>query len=475
MKSLTLQAYIQHIDNGSLLPSAYLQQCKEMIESDSYNAWISINHLSPTRSDSHLSQTPLRGAPIGIKDLIMTQWLVTTCGSKLLEHYVAPYDATCITLLQSAGGVVLGKTNLDEFAMGGSGEYSAYGPTINPYGNNRVAGGSSSGSAVAVALGHCVAALGTDTGGSIRQPAAFCGIVGIKPTTGSISRYGVQPMANSLDQVGVFAKTVADAELLLWHLMAYDPLDGTSQDHAIQSSQTKKSDWSPYRIAVVEEFFGEGIDKKIKQHTLDMLELWGKRDDIEIKMISMPLLSSAVAVYYVLMPAEASTNLAKFDGIGYGGSGVRDADTAISAYTTAMRSQYLGEEVKRRILLGTYVLSSGQYDTYYTQAKAVQNEMIEQLNIIYKDYDAIVWPTSPILPWQIGSKSDDPISQYLADMYTIPANLAGLPAMSIPIGEISDGDESLPVGLHIMTAPWTEDTLCALGKTVEQVVAREIK
>ncbi|MCK9467099.1 MAG: Asp-tRNA(Asn)/Glu-tRNA(Gln) amidotransferase subunit GatA [Candidatus Absconditabacterales bacterium] len=403
---------------------------------------------------------------IAIKDNIMTKGNISSCGSKMLENYVAPYTATCIENLQKNGGIVIGKTNMDEFAMGSTNETSFFGTPTNPFGTNRVTGGSSGGSAVAVAKDLCVAALGTDTGGSIRQPAAFCGIVGLKPTYGRISRYGVQSMASSLDQVGTFTKTIDEAEILLKAIMGFDPKDSQSDKRANELIKSNKK-ISEYKIALPKQAFGDGLDPKIKNKILETVEKL-RAKGVQVDEIDLPILDYVVSIYYTLMPAEVSTNLSRFDGIRFGLQKNTMNYKNIQDYYFAIRSEGFGEEVKRRILLGTYILSSSNYEGYYLKAQKARQKLIQEMDNIFQKYDLILTPTTPELAWKIGEKTKDPLKMYLADIYTVPANLAGLPAISIPIGFVEDDGEQMPVGLHLIANKWQEDDLFVVGRELEK-------
>ena len=420
---------------------------------------------------------PLKSAPIWIKDIILTQDYITSCGSKMLENYVSPYSATCFLNLEKNGGLMIGKTNMDEFAMWSSTENSYFGKTKNIYGTDRSPGWSSGWSAVAVASWVCLGALGTDTGGSIRQPAARCWIVGMKPTYGMVSRYGVQSMASSLDQVGVFTKTVDDAEILLKAIAWFDPKDSQSDPKAdefvrseqwiVNSEQCKK-----FKIWVPKEALWEGLDPQIKALFLATVEKL-RVSWIVVEEISLPMLSHSLTIYYTLMPAEVSTNLARFDGIKFGlQSDSMDAETLQKYYET-VRSEGFGDEVKRRILLGTFVLSSANYEWYYLKAQEARVELQAEFDKTFANYDIILTPTTPEVAWKLGARSNDPLKEYLADMYTVPANMWWLPAMSIPMGMIDDQWEKMPTGIQLMADKWAEDKLFGFGRYLEEIVKSE--
>lgn len=397
---------------------------------------------------------PLLGIPLAIKDNILIEGRKASAASRMLENYVASYDATVIAKLKAAGAIFLGRTNMDEFAMGGSTERSAFGPTRNPRDLERVPGGSSGGSAAVVAADLAAGALGSDTGGSIRQPASFCGVVGLKPTYGAVSRYGLMAMASSLDQIGPLAKTVEDAELLFQVIRGRDPLDSTSREWSAAS------DGRPTKIiGVPEDFLHRGVSEevmKVFRSTLESLRGQG----YEIVPIALPNAALALACYYILMPAEASTNLARFDGVRYGA--YQAGETLFEDYART-RGAGFGPEVKRRIILGTYVLSAGYYDAYYRQAVKVQSLIRRDFEQAFRQVSVIALPTAPTTAFRLGEKTADPLQMYLEDIFTVPANLAGLPALSVPVGTDSAG---LPIGLQLMAPHFAEDSLFALGRTL---------
>ena len=426
---------------------------------------------------SHLDQfasRPLKAAPIGIKDIILTQDYITSCGSKILEDYISPYSATCFLNLEKNWWLMIGKTNMDEFAMWSTTETSYFWKTKNTYGKDRTPGWSSWWSAVAVASGACMAALWTDTGGSIRQPAARCWIVWMKPTYGMVSRYGVQSMASSLDQVGVLTTTVDDAEILLQAIAGFDPKDSQSDPRADEFVNDKKNldekSVKKFKIGVPKEALWEGLDPQIKKLFLAAVEKL-RAEWIIVEDISLPMLAYSVPMYYTLMPAEVSTNLARFDGIKFGlQSDSMNADT-IQKYYEQIRSAGFGEEAKRRILLGTFVLSSANYEWYYLKAQKAREELQEEFDTIFAKYDIILTPTVPEVAWKLGSRTDDPLKVYLADMYTIPANMWGLPAMSIPMGMVEDQWEQMPTGIQLMAQKRAEKKLFGFGRYVEKLLA----
>jgi len=401
---------------------------------------------------------PLAGVPIAIKDNICVRDMRATAGSKILENYISPYDATAITRLKEAGAVILGKTNLDEFAMGASTENSAYGPTKNPHDITRVPGGSSGGSTAAVAADMCLCALGSETGGSVRQPASFCGVVGLKPTYGEVSRHGLMALTSSLDQIGPVGRCVRDVKILFDVIRGQDPYDATS----LPSSKTEKiKDISLLTIGLPKEYFNlKGLDEKVKESVKTAISFFEKKG-AKIKEVSLPYTEAGLSTYYVLTPAEASSNLARYDGIKYGLN--VPSDELWEQYRKT-RGAGFGPEPTRRILMGTYVLSAGYYDAYYNKAVEAREHIKEDFVRVFKDVDVLMTPTTPTIAFKLGEKSSDPLEMYAADVFTVPVNIAGLPALSIPCGQI----EELPVGLQII-APWRQEELIfALGEAFEQ-------
>jgi aspartyl-tRNA(Asn)/glutamyl-tRNA(Gln) amidotransferase subunit A len=407
---------------------------------------------------------PLDGIPIGIKDTLAVKDQPLRCASKMLEHYVSPFDATCIAKLRAAGAIIWGRLNMDEFAMGSSTENSAYHTTANPWDLARIPGGSSGGSAAAVAAGEAIASLGTDTGGSIRQPAALCGVVGMKPTYGLISRYGLVAFASSLDQVGPFARTVEDAALLMEAMLGQDPLDSTSiaPQGETQYAAALQARKGPWKLGVPREFFGEGIDPEVKAN-IEQAIAWYQDQGCEIVDISLPHSDLAVPVYYIVATAEASSNLARFDGVRYSHRSEAAKD-ALTLFTKS-RGEGFGDEVKRRIMLGTYVLSSGYYDAYYLRAQKVRRLILGDFEAAFEQADAILTPTSPTPAFKRGERANDPLSMYLSDVYTISVNLAGLPAISVPSGFTESG---LPIGLQVIGKAFGEADLFAIAHAFEQ-------
>ena len=405
---------------------------------------------------------PLAGVPIAVKDVIVTEGLRTTCGSRLLEHYIPPYSATAIHRLEGAGGVIIGKTNCDEFAMGSSNENSAFGPVHNPVAPDRVPGGSSGGSAAAVASGTVVAALGSDTGGSVRQPASFCGVVGVTPTYGRVSRYGLVAYASSLDHIAPFARNVKDAALLLEAIAGRDPRDSTSADAPVPDyAAALDGKVKGKRIGLPREYF-QSLASETGDLIMTAVDVL-KRLGCEPVEISLPATDYAIATYYIIATAEASSNLARFDGVRYTTRSEK-AESLISMYRNT-RGEGFGAECKRRIMLGTYVLSAGYYDAYYLKAQKVRHLIAQDFAKEFETVDAIVTPVSPFPAFKIGEKVDDPLAMYLSDIYTITGSLAGIPCMSVPAGVTADG---LPVGMQILTRHFDESGMFRLAHAYEQ-------
>jgi aspartyl-tRNA(Asn)/glutamyl-tRNA(Gln) amidotransferase subunit A len=404
---------------------------------------------------------PLAGVPVAVKDNIVTTEFPTTCGSRILEGYRSPFDATVVRRLRAAGALIFGKTNLDEFGMGSSTEFSAFGPTRNPADRERVPGGSSGGSAAAVAAGIVPAALGSETGGSVRQPAAFCGVVGIKPTYGRVSRYGLVAYASSLDNVGVFGRTVDDAARLLEVISGHDPLDATSAARPPIARGVAPATLEGFVIGVPEEYFPHSLDSAIVQRcraALRGLERLGA----ELREVSLPSTASAIPTYYIIAPAEASSNLARYDGVRYG---ARAADARGVQELYERTRALFGPEVKRRVMLGTYVLSAGYYEAYYGRAQRVRRLVARDFaDVFASGVDAVFTPTTPTPAFRFGERTGDPYEMYLSDVFTVTANLAGVPALSLPIGSVGD----LPVGGQLIGRPWSEETLITIAGALEQ-------
>ncbi len=410
---------------------------------------------------------PLGGIPLGIKDAIVIGGERTTAGSRILENFIPPYHAHVIERLKEAGAVFVGKTNLDEFAMGSTSENSYFGPPRNPHNTSMVTGGSSGGSAAAVAAGECIASLGSDTGGSIRQPASFCGVVGIKPTYGRVSRYGLIAFASSLDQIGPVTKTVEDAALVLNTIAGHDSRDSTCLDAPVPDYlESVDADVKGLRIGLPAEYFGEGLDPEVKALTLNAGKALSS-DGVEIVDISLPNLEYAIPTYYLLATAEASANLERYDGVRYGHR-TEKPENLYEMYAKS-RSEGFGPEVKRRIMLGTYCLSAGYYDAYYRKAQKVRRLIKEDFDRALEQVDAILAPVSPTPAFPLGSKLNDPLQMYLADIYTISLNLAGLPGIAVPAGMTKD---RLPVGVQFMGRILDEGTIIRLASALERHVGR---
>lgn len=419
----------------------------------------------------------LLGVPVALKDNMLVEGHYTTAGSKILGSYTASYDSTVVKKLREAGAIVIGKTNLDEFAMGSSTENSGFAPTKNPYDISRVPGGSSGGSAAAVAAGMALAALGSDTGGSIREPAAFCGVVGMKPTYGAVSRHGLIALASSLDQIGPFAKTVEDAETVFNVIRGGDPFDATSvhRESSIINDQSQNA--SAFRIGIPREYFsagggfasgGEGgLDAEVAKAMDEVIARFQKLG-YQTREVSLPHTKYALSVYYLVMPAEASANLARFDGVRYARiPEAADVKTLRDIYDI-QRGHGFGTEVRRRVLLGAFVLSAGYYDAYYAKAQKVRTLITRDFESVFKDVDVLLTPTTPTPAFKFGEKTQDPVQMYLSDIFTVPANLAGIPAISIPVEKYEVGSGTLPVGFQLMAPHFREADLFALGKKYDE-------
>jgi aspartyl-tRNA(Asn)/glutamyl-tRNA(Gln) amidotransferase subunit A len=415
-------------------------------------------------SDTEKRKKTLLGAPLAVKDNICTRGIATTCSSKMLQQFVPPYDATVVKAIEDAGAVIVGKTNLDEFAMGSSTETSFAGPTRNPHDPTRVPGGSSGGSAAAVAAGFVPAALGSDTGGSIRQPSSHCGVIGLKPTYGRVSRYGLVAFASSLDQIGPIASDARDIGALLSVLSRPDTRDSTNaRNMFIDREDIYTTDLHSMTLGIPREYFGEGLSEEVRSsimNTVDVLKQAGAR----CIDVSLPNGAYAIATYYIICTAEASSNLARYDGVKYGYRGSK-SDTLLDMYQTT-RAEGFGDEVKRRIMLGTYVLSSGYYDAYYLKAAKVRTLIVEDFERVFHQCDAVISPVAPTPAFVIGEKTDDPLQMYLTDIYTVSANLASIPAISVPSGR---SKENLPIGVQFMAPKFREDTLCTLAFATQQL------
>jgi aspartyl-tRNA(Asn)/glutamyl-tRNA(Gln) amidotransferase subunit A len=449
------KAYLEKIEKEDKKIGAFLTLCPDLALKKAKE----IDEMIFLKKDLPI----LAGVPCAIKDIILVEGVKCTAGSKILENYVAPYDATVIKKLKEAGAIILGKTNLDEFAMGSSTENSAFFPTKNPLDLERVPGGSSGGSAAAVCSNFCVFALGSDTGGSVRQPASFCGIVGLKPTYGSVSRYGLIAFASSLDQIGPMTKNVEDCKIVFEVIRGKDEMDSTSVNPKSQIPDSK-IEIKNLKIGVPKEYFVEGIEPEVKEKIEEAIKKYEEMG-AKILEISLPHTPYALACYYIIAPSEASANLARYDGIKYGFStskGQRAANNLLNVYFES-RGKGFGKEVRRRIMLGTFSLSVGYYDAYYLRAAKVRNLIIKDFEKAFEKVDLIFTPTSPTLPFKLGEKIDDPLKMYLSDIFTVSVNLAGLPAISIPVGKV----KNLPVGLQIIGKPFEEEKIFEVAKFYE--------
>jgi len=453
-------AFYAKIEADDPAIGAYLTLCKDR----AYSQAAAIDALA----DKGDALPPLAGVPIAVKDVFTTKGVRTTAASKVLGNFIAPYDATVVSRLEDAGAVILGKTNCDEFAMGSSNENSGFGPVRNPRDHSRVPGGSSGGSAAAIAAGTAVAAIGSDTGGSIRQPAAFCGVVGLMPTYGRVSRYGLIAFASSLDHPGPFGKTVKDAALMLQVLAGRDPLDSTTADVPVP-------DYCAYvgqpvtglKVGVPAEYFGEGLDAEVRAAVESGIQKLAKAG-AEVVPLSLPHTPYAIPTYYVIATAEASSNLARYDGVRYG---LRVEGKSLAEMYRRTRDAGFGAEVKRRIMLGTYVLSAGYYDAYYLKAQRVRSLLARDFDEAFAKVDVLVTPTAPTPAFKLGEKIDDPLAMYLADIFTVTADLVGIPGISIPCGKSREG---LPIGMQILGKHFDEGTVLRVAHVVEHALASKM-
>lgn len=449
-----------HANSSGEIVAEYL----ERITKSKLNAFITVSKESALSQaqeiDAKGHDGPLAGIPIAIKDNISTKGISTTCASKILTGYIPPYDAHVIEKLKNAGAIIIGKTNMDEFAMGSSTETSFYGPTLNPWDTTRVPGGSSGGSAAAVSGGEAPLSLGSDTGGSVRCPASFCGVVGLKPTYGVVSRYGLISYANSLEQIGPFASSVQDVATLFDVIAGHDPRDSTSVKRAGNYSSALENDVNGLKIGVPEEYFGEGIDMNVEKSVMDAINTLEELGATSAE-VKMPHTKYALSAYYIIAMSEASSNLARFDGMRYG---LRTEDLDWHTTFSQVRAAGFGDEVKRRILLGTYALSAGYHDKYYLKALKIRTLIKQDFERAFKDVDVLIAPTMPYPAFKIGEKIDDPISLYLADVETVPINLAGVPSISIPCG--SSG--GLPIGMQVIGKHFDEAAILRTAYTFEE-------
>ncbi|TSC67876.1 MAG: aspartyl-tRNA(Asn)/glutamyl-tRNA (Gln) amidotransferase subunit A [Parcubacteria group bacterium Gr01-1014_72] len=449
------EAYLAEIEKKNLSLNAYLEVFDDVL--------VQAAEADKKLKNLKTAELPnLLGIPLAIKDNILIKGRRVGAASKILEGYIASYDATAIAKLKEAGAVFLGRTNMDEFAMGGSTENSAFGPTKNPHDPSRVPGGSSGGSAAAVAADMALAALGSDTGGSVRQPASFCGVVGMKPTYGAVSRSGLIAMGSSLDQIGPITKTVEDAKILFEAITGRDPKDSTSEDNTIYRTISSRGRSKGKTVIGVPRSFthAKGIDADVLKN-FDAALARLARAGYVIRDIKLPSVAESLPTYYILMPAEASTNLARFDGVKYGLH--RSGEDLLGDYF-ATRGNGFGREVRRRILLGTYVLSAGYYDAYYGRAVAMRDRIRSDFDATFETVDVIATPTTPTPAFKIGEKTGDPLEMYLADIFTVTANIAGVPALSVPSGSVSVGDEKLPLGIQFMGRRGEESVLFSVGE-----------
>jgi len=477
LNELTIKQAIHGLKNKEFSSHDLTKSCLDQIIklNPLLNAYITVCEKeaisSAKQADEKIKngdKSPLLGIPIALKDIYLTKDIRTTASSKILDSYIPQYDATVVKRLKDAGAIILGKLNCDAWAHGSSGENSDYGPVKNPYDTKFTPGGSSSGSAVSVAANMSIASGGTDTGGSIRLPAAFCNVVGLKPTYGRVSRYGIIAMSSSLDSIGHFTKTVEDSALYLNITAGKDSFDATTPNIPVPDySKSLNKSLKGVRVGIPKEFFGKGIDKKIKEKTMDAISFFGKQG-AEIVDVSLPYTDYAIAAYYIIQPAEVSSNLARYDGIRFGND-----------------RSYFGKEAKRRIMLGTFTLSAGYYDAYYKKAMKVRTLIKKDYEDAFKKVDAIITPVSPTLPWKLGERINDPLKMYLSDIFTVTANLAGIPGLSVPIGLIDPsssslrqdpgqaGQAALPVGMQILGPQFSEELLFNLGHQYE--IANPIK
>ena len=473
LERLTIKEIKELLEEGKFTSEELVNLYFERIEKydDEIGAFVTLTKeealkdakVSDERRKNNENLGLLEGVPIAIKDNICTKNVKTTCSSKMLEDFIPPYDATVIEKLKDAGAIIIGKTNMDEFAMGGSTETSYFKKTANPWNTKRVPGGSSGGSIAAVAAGFVPCALGSDTGGSVRQPASYCGVVGLKPTYGMVSRYGLIAFASSLDQIGPTAKTVYDAALLMNVLAGHDEKDTTSANKNYDDfTKVIGEDIAGMKIGVPKEFFGEGINSEVKENVEKAIEILKSKGCI-VEEVSMNVSKEAIAVYYIIACAEASSNLARYDGIRYGYKS--DNYTNLIDMYKASRTEAFGDEVKRRIMLGTYVLSSGYYDAYYKKAQQVRTLIIDEYNEIFKNYDLIITPTAPTVAFEFNMHSSNPLEMYLNDVCTVPVNVAGIPAMSINCGF---DKENMPIGIQFMANRFEEEKIFKAASALEK-------
>ncbi len=456
----------EEIEKGNISPTEVVETFAKRIDQveDKVKAFVTLTVEQALESAKNLKgEGKLLGIPIAVKDNILTYGVRTTCSSKMLENFVAPYDATVVQKLKREGALIVGKTNMDEFAMGSSTEYSAFFPTRNPWDLERVPGGSSGGSAAAVASLMSPISLGSDTGGSIRQPAAFCGVIGLKPTYGRVSRYGLVAFASSLDQIGPFGRYTEDVALLLEVISGKDPMDSTSADRPVPNyTEEIKGSIKGLKAGIPKEIFELGLNDEVKK----VFEEWVaklKAEGVEVKTIELPMLKYAIPIYYIIATSEASSNLARYDGVRYGYRTPEYKD--LQEMYTKTRDEGFGPEVKRRIMLGTFALSTGYYDAYYLKAKKIQRLLYEDFLKAFQEVDVILTPTTPTPAFRFGEKTQNPIDMYLSDIFTVSVNLATLPAVSVPIGFVNN----LPVGGQVIGRPWEEGTILRVSRVWEEI------
>ena len=456
----------EEIEKGNISPTEVVETFAKRIDQveDKVKAFVTLTVEQALESAKNLKgEGKLLGIPIAVKDNILTYGVRTTCSSKMLENFVAPYDATVVQKLKREGALIVGKTNMDEFAMGSSTEYSAFFPTRNPWDLERVPGGSSGGSAAAVASLMSPISLGSDTGGSIRQPAAFCGVIGLKPTYGRVSRYGLVAFASSLDQIGPFGRYTEDVALLLEVISGKDPMDSTSADKPVPNyTEEIKGSIKGLKAGIPKEIFELGLNDEVKK----VFEEWVaklKAEGVEVKTIELPMLKYAIPIYYIIATSEASSNLARYDGVRYGYRTPEYKD--LQEMYTKTRDEGFGPEVKRRIMLGTFALSTGYYDAYYLKAKKIQRLLYEDFLKAFQEVDVILTPTTPTPAFRFGEKTQNPIDMYLSDIFTVSVNLATLPAVSVPIGFVNN----LPVGGQVIGRPWEEGTILRVSRVWEEI------
>lgn len=470
----TLSEFVTKRQSDDLSTSDVIDSLIDSLSDNPHNAFIDLKSPDKLRDEAKQIDEaddpgPLAGVPIAVKDNICTSSLTTTAGSRILKNFESPYEATVVEKLKEAGAIIIGKTNLDEFGMGASNEHSHFGPVTNPEDTDRVPGGSSGGSAAAISANLCLGALGSDTGGSVRQPASHCGAVGLKPTYGRVSRHGLIAFASSLDQIGPITHSVEDSARLLEVISGQDPNDATSvAGEQTQFVEALEQSVDGLTIGLPDEYFdsAEGIDEEVKSHVKNAVDKLEERG-AQVKEISLPHTEYAISTYYLIATAEASSNLARYDGVRYGYRA--EADDLEQMYRKT-RAEGFGEEVKRRIMLGTYVLSAGYYDKYYGRAQKIRTLIRRDFESAFDEVDALITPTTPTTAYKLGEKTDDPLQMYLEDIFTVSANLAGLPAMSLPCGTDTDG---LPIGLQILAPAFDEETLFQVGSSWETIYDNE--